>query len=919
MRRIYDPEISQPFIAAFLQNAPSAIAMFDENMNYMMATHRWLTDYRLEGQVLLGRNHYDVFPEIPERWRAMHRRTLAGETLSAEADAFPRADGTVDYVRWRNVPWRREDGSIGGMVMFTENVTEQVRAEEEARRKTEWLELTQEIAKIGHWFVDLTAGELFWSDQVFRIHGVEPGVYTPELDTAVGFYHPEDRFQVQEAIGRAVANAEAFAFELRLVRPDGEVRWVSSKGECRVNEETGEVVALFGVIQDVTGRRQRETALRDTKERYDQAIQSADIGIWELDLETGEHSWSPLIKRILGMRPDAAEFTASDFEARVHPEDRREVISGLMRLGGEIGSGAVDFRLRKDSGDYASIRIRADAVRNESGVAERIAGSFSDVSEELQAEALRENLWDVLTEQGLETEDKLQRVLEQATDYWGMRFGIISRIKGEDYEVRHVCAPDGEISPGDTFQTRNTYCTHVLRADGPRAFHHVAESEIQNHPCYITFGLESYIGAPIMVEGERYGTVNFSSPLARDAAFTKADLHMIELIAQWVGYEIGRENNIASLRESEERFALAATGSSVGIWDWSDMKDDAQIWSDQYYRLLGYKPGEIEASVTNLDTKLIHPDDRDRAFAALERHLKDRQSFRVEFRLKHKDGEYLWFLGSGQALWDKNGEPRRMIGSIMDIHDRKTAERLKTEFVSTVSHELRTPMTSIMGALGLIRSGAFGEMPPKVMNLLTVATNNGDRLVRLISDILDVEKIEAGRIEMQRRDICVGDLLNDAVAQNAAFVSDNNAEISFTDKTGGAEISADSDRIMQVVTNLISNAAKFTGPQGLIEITARRKGGNIEIAVADNGPGIPESHIDSIFNKFVQVDSGDSRANEGTGLGLSISRAIVEAHGGQIRVESPPGLGAVFVVVLAEAGVDTAIAPAEQPEMLRAV
>ncbi len=618
MERIFDPGLSQPFIAAFLENAPSAIAMFDRDMNYLMATRRWMTDYGLEGQDLVGRCHYDIFPEIPERWRALHRRTLEGETLSAEADAFARADGSVTYVRWRNVPWRDADGVVGGMVMFTEVVTDQVLAAEETRRKTEWLELTEKIGRIGHWRVDLRAGDVFWSDQVYRIHGLDPAEFSPDLDSALEFYHPEDRAEVERAIAAAMEAAAPFAFELRLVRPDGQERWVASRGECRV-DDNGAVVALFGTFQDVTARRQRE----------------------------------------------------------------------------------------------------------------------------------------------------------------------------------------------------------------------------------------------------------------------------------------------AEVRESEERFALAVNASAAGIWDWSDLSSVEGFWSDQFYRLLGYQPGEIAPSADTFREKILHPDDRESVSAALDQHIAGGEPYRVEHRLRGKDGRYRWYLGTGQAVWDSEGQPRRMIGSIMDIHDRKAAEELKSEFVSTVSHELRTPMTSIMGALGLVQSGACGEISPKARELLGIAKGNGDRLVRLINDILDVEKIEGGRIEMRRGVVAAADLVRDAVEQNAAFVAGRGARLSVDDRSDGACILADPDRIIQVLTNLISNAAKFSGDEGRIDIALRAGDGAVTVAVRDNGPGIPAAHLDAVFDRFMQIDSGDTRANqEGAGLGLSISRAIVKAHGGKIRADSPSGGGALFTIELPRAQPD---------------
>ncbi len=360
------------------------------------------------------------------------------------------------------------------------------------------------------------------------------------------------------------------------------------------------------------------------------------------------------------------------------------------------------------------------------------------------------------------------------------------------------------------------------------------------------------------------------------------------------------EARTRDLRRSEERFAVAAQGASVGIWDWIDVNGEAEWWSDQFYRLLGYEPMEIEASLDGF-SNLLHTEDRERAFAAINAHLTDRMPFRVEYRLRCKDGTYRWFLGTGQAIWGAAGQPRRMIGSIMDIHERKKAETMKNEFVSTVSHELRTPMTSIMGAISLVRSGKFGDIGDRAAELLKIASTNGDRLVRLINDILDIEKIEAGKIELERRPLSVTQLIADAIDQNNAFVRAYDAQLRYREEDSGAFISADPDRMMQVLTNLISNAAKFSGKGGVIEIGTRVENEIVRISVTDNGPGIPQEKLGAIFHRFVQIDSADNRVNQGTGLGLSIASAIVDAHGGWLQVESEVGVGTTFTIKLASA------------------
>jgi len=232
--------------------------------------------------------------------------------------------------------------------------------------------------------------------------------------------------------------------------------------------------------------------------------------------------------------------------------------------------------------------------------------------------------------------------------------------------------------------------------------------------------------------------------------------------------------------------------------------------------------------------------------------------------------------------------------SVIDVTERETMTRLKDEFVSTVSHELRTPLTSISGALGLIASGMAGHVPPKVKELIEIANNNAERLVRLIGDILDVQKIESGRIGGTHVAIQVAQLLETAADANRGLAENNDLSINVVDDTRGAKVVGDLDQLMQVMTNLLSNAIKFSPRKGKIEVMASRRGGQIEIAVSDQGPGVPPEYRDSVFEKFVQVESTDTRARGGTGLGLSICRSLVEHHGGSMGYEDVASGGARF-------------------------
>jgi PAS domain S-box-containing protein len=267
--------------------------------------------------------------------------------------------------------------------------------------------------------------------------------------------------------------------------------------------------------------------------------------------------------------------------------------------------------------------------------------------------------------------------------------------------------------------------------------------------------------------------------------------------------------------------------------------------------------------------------------------------------------------------YDESDERGRVVGYfalLTDITELKRIDRMKSEFVSTVSHELRTPLTSIRGSLGLISGGVAGPMPQSAKALLDIAQNNCERLIRLINDMLDSEKIESGKMDFDFRDTDIKVLLEQALAANEGFARQHNVAFVLSAPTRPLMARVDADRLTQVVTNLVSNAVKFSPSGGSVQVSLTRVAGSVRVEVRDNGPGIPEAFHARIFQKFSQADSSDTRLKGGTGLGLNISRAIVERHSGRIGFTTEADVGTTFHFEIPEAAAQAAM-PA-RPQIL---
>lgn len=346
------------------------------------------------------------------------------------------------------------------------------------------------------------------------------------------------------------------------------------------------------------------------------------------------------------------------------------------------------------------------------------------------------------------------------------------------------------------------------------------------------------------------------------------------------------------LRDSETSHRAIVQMAADGVII-IDAAGTVKIFNPACESMFGYSAGEVIGQNIRM---LMPPPYRDEHDAHLKKYLETGEtlaiSTRRELLARRKDGTAFSIeLSVGQF---DVGHGKRFVGMIHDITERKKSESLKNEFVSTVSHELRTPLTSIMGSLGLIKGGAAGELPDAALRMVGIAHDNSERLVRLINDILDIEKIESGNMEFDLQPIEVGPLLAQAVEANRPYSKQLGVRLTLISDVDQAIVNADADRLSQVITNLISNASKFSPSGGEVIVLAYIEGTNVRISVGDEGPGIPSEFEGRIFEKFAQADSSDQRQKGGTGLGLAICKEIVDRHDGQIAYSTEVGEGTTF-------------------------
>ena len=354
-----------------------------------------------------------------------------------------------------------------------------------------------------------------------------------------------------------------------------------------------------------------------------------------------------------------------------------------------------------------------------------------------------------------------------------------------------------------------------------------------------------------------------------------------------------------ALEENEERFRSMLSNLPGAVYRCiNDHQWSMQFLSDEVEELTGYPAEDFIDNRRRSFSDITHPDDAKHVARVVRNAITEKREFTLEYRVQRASGQWCWLQEVGRGIFDEQGQLKYLDGFIWDITERKNMEQMKDEFVSTVSHELRTPLTSISGALKLMVSGALGEMPEKSRTMLDIAYKNSQRLTLLINDLLDMEKLLAGKMAFNLHKQSLRTLLEQTVYENRAYGDQYQVSFQLAPVADTLQVMVDEQRFLQVMSNLLSNAAKFSSPGNRVDIRTAAEDGNVRISVVDYGSGIPLEFQHRLFQKFSQADASDSRQKGGTGLGLAITKELLENMNGKISVESQPGLGSCFTISL---------------------
>jgi PAS domain S-box-containing protein len=661
-------------------------------------------------------------------------------------------------------------------------------------------------------------------------------------------------------------------------KPDDALIWliVNSLPIFRDGEaEPHAVVCSFG---DITEHRQAVEALRAAETRFRTLVEQlpAITYIAALDQDSSTIYTSPQIETMLGF--SQAEWMADHdlWRRQIYPDDYDRVMDDVALSQSSGVPKPSEYRMLTRDGKPIWFRDQAVIVHDPAGQPLFMQGIMFDITERKQAEAALK-----------ESEERFRQLAENIDQIFWMWSPDASELiyMSPAYEkvwgrtcqsvYDHPAAFLDGVHPDDRERIRaaqsdkalGTYNQEyrVLRPDGGLSWVHSQAFPIRNE------------------RGEVYRVAGITEDIT-ERKQAEAALRTIEM------------RNRALLDAIPDlMFRLSRNGIYLDLR--ADNPDNLALPSNM---ILGKSVSDV-----------LPPDLAPQVMACIEQALRTDTVQIIEYQLVLQ--QIARDFEARIVVCAEN----EVLAIVRDITERKNIERMKNEFVATVSHELRTPLTSIRGSLGLIAGGVAGELPPRARTMVDIAYKNSERLIRLINDILDIEKIESGKMIFNLQPVDLAPLLEQAIEGNRAYGQQFDVSFQIQSELAGAWVHADSDRLIQAVTNLLSNAAKFSPPGAQVLVTLARHGKVIRIAIRDQGPGVPEPFRERLFQKFAQADASDARQKGGTGLGLSITKAIVEKMGGQIDLMTAPGAGSTFFIDLPEwRGADQAAADAPVASIL---
>jgi PAS domain S-box-containing protein len=841
-----------------IEESPTPVGLYvGREMIVQLANKSMLQTWGKDASVI-GKTYHEALPELEGQpiFKILDDVFTSGVSYEATED---RVDLIVNgrlqtfYFNFTFKPLKNTDGSVWGVINTAADVTELVLTRQQLAQSEQRIQFAIDSAEIGTWDIDRIKGSIIWNDRCAELYGFLPGEVVT-IHNVRDHVHPADAERITQSVVVAVNPKTGGDYDdiFRTIGvADNKLRWVKCKGKAYFNEE-GVCYRFAGTTLDITN----DVNLREEQQKLIALVEnSADlINVASLDADITYLNKAGY--DLLGIDdPKDALRPAKDYYT---PKDAQKVhdiaIPAIMKKG--RWAGELNYRHFKTG---ETIPVFLNAFRIDDPATGKPIGRAS-VARDLRPEKEARNV-----------QYKLLSLIDHSSDFVSLSdmdgnvnyvnaAGRIMLGINHDAVFTHNSA---YIIPGELDKLQKQINKALLkdgRWSGPINYRHFETGE--TIPVYATTMLVYNA-----VTGIPEGRASVARDLRREIADQKA------------------------ITDSEHLLKNITSASPTALW-MSDAEGNItyanQTWED-------WTGQTFEETLGDGWTKCIVEEDRQRAGEQFILDLTARKNYSVDFRIKRKNGEIRWCVAVGNPQYKQDGTFVGYIGSCTDIDDQKQLERQKDDFLGIASHELKTPVTSIKAYAQVLGAMLTKEGETKKAGMVLRMDAQVNRLTNLIGDLLDVTKINSGRLQFNKTWFDFNQAISESITDLQHTTNKHQLIEDFSD---AGQIYSDKDRIGQVITNLITNAIKYSPHSDKIIISTKLENKEFTVCVQDFGIGIPIDKADKVFEQFYRVSGNKQHTFPGLGLGLYISSEIIKREGGRMWVNSIEGKGSTFCFTL---------------------